>query len=145
MQAISSADKKDRGWSIHTSRSGPRQWNWPEAEALFSYDKLLPMLGAKAPMLALAGQYDEALAQLSPREQETVFDTPAGKEQLSGFKAYLFLRQGQEIDAIRAAGRDLGDIPEKTPRWQMLYPWAFASQIEDAVGTIKWTPIWCMP
>ncbi|HND07099.1 MAG TPA: transglycosylase SLT domain-containing protein [Candidatus Obscuribacter sp.] len=140
LQAISSADKKDRGWSIHTSRSGPRQWNWPEAEALFSYDKLLPMLGAKAPMLALAGQYDEALAQLSPREQETVFDTPAGKEQLSGFKAYLFLRQGQEIDAIRAAGRDLGDIPEKTPRWQMLYPWAFASQIEDAARNNKVDP-----
>ncbi len=140
LEALSSPDKKDRGWSIQTSRSGPRHWNWPGAEALFSYEKLVPMLGVKAPMLALAGQYDEALGQISGREQEPIFDTASGKEQLSGFKAYLFLRQGQEIDAIRAAGRDLGEIPERTPRWQMLYPWAFAPQIEDAARNNKVDP-----
>jgi len=132
----------DRGWSTQPGREdAPKRWNWPNHSELFDYDQVAREIGVKAALLAVSGQYDEALTYVDAHDNDAALQTANGKELLSGFKGWLFLRQGQEIEAIRAAARNLGDHPQPTnPRWRMLYPWAYASRIDEEARTRKVDP-----
>lgn len=130
----------DRTWNTNAAQKGPTEWSWPAASELFNWDAAAREIGVKGAVLAAANQYDEALAFIDAHASDAGLDTKAGKDLVSGFKAYIYLKQGQEIDAIRAAGRDLGEIPENTPRWRMLYPWAFARRIAEEASKDKVDP-----
>ncbi len=122
---------QDRAWSTSSARRGPETWNWPGPGALFDYDRVANQIGAVPVLLSLVGQTEEALEIANDRLNKAS-ENLSNKEQITGFKTHLYLKLKQEIEAIRTAGRDLGEIPSKSPRWQMLYPWAYAKQIADA-------------
>ncbi|MBX9941195.1 MAG: transglycosylase SLT domain-containing protein [Candidatus Obscuribacterales bacterium] len=122
---------QDRAWSTSSTRRGPETWNWPGPGSLFDYDRVANQIGALPVLLSLVGQTEEALEMTSDRLNK-LGESAANKDQITGFKTHLYLKLKQEIEAIRTAGRDLGEIPSKSPRWQMLYPWAYAKQIADA-------------
>ncbi|MBK9621826.1 MAG: transglycosylase SLT domain-containing protein [Candidatus Obscuribacter sp.] len=132
----------DSGWSTQPGREdAPKRWNWPHHSELFDYDQVAREIGVKAALLATAGQYDEALIYVDAHDNDAALQTSSGKELLSGFKGWLFLRQGQEIEAIRAAARNLGDHPQPAnPRWRMLYPWAYAGRIDEEARIRKVDP-----
>lgn len=125
--------RHDRGWATSVERpQAPSAWQWPAAHQLFSFEKVGELLGLRAPLLAAAGQFDEAIAYTDSHDDEPHLKTGSALETLSGFKAWLYLSQNQQIDGIRQAAKELGEHPIKTsPRWQIYYPWAYAALINE--------------
>jgi soluble lytic murein transglycosylase-like protein len=121
--------KRDRGWSTNAQRQSPDNWNWPGPPELFNFDRIAHAAGPKVAVLAAVRQMDECLTALGESEK-TVAAANLGAD-LAGFKAWLLLSQGNIMDGIRAAGKDLDGRPDRSPLWQINYPWAYAARIKE--------------
>lgn len=125
------ADKKrDRGWSTNAQRQSLGDWNWPGPPELFNFDRIVQATGPKVAVLAAARQMDECLNALGESEKYQAWAS-INKFDLAGFKSWLLLSQGNIIEGIRAAGKDLDGRPDRSPLWQINYPWAYAARIKE--------------
>jgi len=127
-------NKHDRAFSTNKNRQfSPDSWNWPQPPNLFSFDKVAPLIGAQAVVLAVTHQADECLAKI---ENCAAAKAESGPDRTSVdcLRSWLYLGQAMPMEGIRAAGRDLDGHPTKAPRWQISYPWAYSGQINEAAG-----------
>jgi tetratricopeptide (TPR) repeat protein len=124
--------RHDRGFAVSNNRLlSPQDWNWPQPPHLFSFDKVAPLVGSQAMVLAITHQGDECLSKLDAMPPGKA-DSGAAREHLDCLKSWLYLSQSMPMEGIRAAGRDLDGHPSKAPRWQIVYPWAYAGIINEA-------------
>jgi soluble lytic murein transglycosylase-like protein len=130
---IAAPDKRhDRGFSVSANRLlSPENWSWPQPPNLFSFDKVAPLVGSQAMVLAITHQGDECLAKVDGTAAARA-ESGADHIAVDCLRGWLYLNQGQQIEGIRAAGHDLDGYPTKSPRWQILYPWAYSATINEA-------------
>jgi len=130
---LASGEKKhDRSFSTSPGRQlAPDKWNWPQPPQLFSFDKVAPLVGSQAMVLAVTHQADEALARIDLSNAAKA-ESGEERETIDCLRAWLYLGQAMPMEGIRAAGRDLNGHPSRAPRWQILYPWAYAGAINEA-------------
>lgn len=121
--------RRDRGWSTRADRPDSTvNWSWPEPPALFDIEKIARFAGPEVALLAAARQMDECQQALGAASGK---ENPSLREDLAGFRAWLLLNQGLIMEGIRAAGKDLDGKPNRSPLWQIDYPWAYAARIKE--------------
>lgn len=122
------ADKRhDRGWSTSAQRNCLDNWSWPQPPTLFNFDKVARFAGPKVALLAAARQLDECQTALAEAGEAN----ESNREDMIGFRSWLYLSQGLIMEGIRAAGKDLEGKPNHAPLWQITYPWAYAARIKE--------------
>ncbi|MBS1997838.1 MAG: transglycosylase SLT domain-containing protein [Cyanobacteria bacterium SZAS LIN-2] len=130
---MAAQDKKhDRAFATSPNRQlSPDTWNWPQPPHLFSFDKVAPLVGSQAMVLAVTHQADECLSKI---DTVPAAKAESGEQRLNidCLRSWLYLSQCMPMEGIRAAARDLDGHPSKAPRWQINYPWAYAGQINEA-------------
>ncbi|MBU6452642.1 MAG: transglycosylase SLT domain-containing protein [Cyanobacteria bacterium REEB67] len=130
---LASGEKKhDRAFSTSPGRQlRPDNWHWPQPPHLVNLDKVAPLVGAPAMVLAVTHQGDESIARINAAVSADKL-TAAERIHIDCLKSWLFLSQAMPMEGIRAAGRDLDGHPSKSPRWEIVYPWAYCEAINDA-------------
>ena len=122
------ADKRrDRGWSTNAQRNCLDNWSWPQPPTLFTFDRVARLAGPKVALLAAARQLDECQTALAEAPEAS----DSAREEIIGFRSWLYLSQGMIMEGIRAAGKDLDGKPNRAPLWQITYPWAYAARIKE--------------
>jgi len=122
------ADKRrDRGWSTNAQRNCLDNWSWPQPPTLFTFDRVARLAGPKVALLAAARQLDECQTALAEAPEAN----DSAREDIIGFRSWIYLSQGMIMEGIRAAGKDLDGKPNHAPLWQITYPWAYAARIKE--------------